>query len=78
MQSLDGRLSEFLDWIDRFPWPIGIKEAVRQRRMKSGAWAIDLGDGEREEMQRFLAWFEPWLAAVRDESIGKTGRQSGR
>jgi 4-hydroxy-tetrahydrodipicolinate synthase len=78
VQSLDKRLGEFIDWISKFPAPMGIKEAVRQRRIKSGATAIDLGGVEREQLEQFLSWFGPWLAAVRDECAIETGRSRGR
>lgn len=78
VQALDARLGEFIDRISMFPAPVGIKEAVRQRGIKSGAAAIDLGGQERERMEQFLSWFGPWLAAVRDECVIETGRSSGR
>jgi len=78
VEALDMRLGEFIDRISKFPAPVGIKEAVRQRRIKSGATAIDLGGEEREQMEEFLSWFRPWLAAVRDECVIETGRSRGR
>lgn len=78
VQAFDVRLREFIDAVLRFPVPVGIKEAVRLRRIKTGAWAIDLSGPEREQMEHFLAWFGPWLAAVRGECAIETGRHNGR
>jgi 4-hydroxy-tetrahydrodipicolinate synthase len=78
VHALDMRLGEFIDWISKFPAPVGIKEAVRQRGIKSGVTAIDLGGAEREHMEQFLSWLGPWLAAVRNECVMPTGRSSGR
>jgi 4-hydroxy-tetrahydrodipicolinate synthase len=77
VRALDIRLGEFIDYISMFPAPVGIKEAVRQRRIQSGATAIDLGGSERAQMDQFLSWFGPWLAAVRDECLTKAGRSRG-
>ena len=78
VQALDARLNEFVQHILRFPAPMGIKEAVRYRHIKAGPCSIDLGGAEQEQMKQFLAWFGPWLAAVREECMEGTGRHSGR
>ena len=78
VKKLDARVGEFVDWISKFPAPVAIKEATRQRRIKSGAPAIDLGETEKAQMEQFLAWFGPWLGAVREECVVETGRHRGR
>lgn len=74
--SLNGRLAEFTERILKLPAPMGIKEAVRQRRIKSGSGAIDLGGREREQMEEFASWFGPWLAKVRAECAMEMRRRS--
>jgi 4-hydroxy-tetrahydrodipicolinate synthase len=78
VQALDMRLGEFMDRISQFPAPVGIKEAVRQRGIKAGATAIDLGGQERQQMEQFLSWFGPWLTAVRKECVIGMRRLGGR
>jgi dihydrodipicolinate synthase/N-acetylneuraminate lyase len=63
-QRLEARLMEFLVWSDLFPWPAAAKEALKQRRLKSGALATPLGaEGERK-LEEFAEWFRGWLPAV--------------
>ncbi len=40
---LDARLKEFIAWIERFPAPVGVREAVALRGIKTGPHAIPLG-----------------------------------
>ena len=76
IEALDRRLHEFIARTQQFPAPIGIKEALTLRKIKSGAPAIDLGNQETEQRDEFLAWFRAWLTLVQDEC--KNGRPSGR
>jgi dihydrodipicolinate synthase/N-acetylneuraminate lyase len=78
VEALEVRVAEFVGQILKFPAPLGIREAARQRGVKAGVGAIDLGGEEREQMKRFVSWFGPWLAAVRDECRMQIGRSSGR
>ena len=76
LEALDARLHEFVAQAQRFPAPVGIKEALTLRKIKSGATAIDFGNQQAEQRDEFLAWFKPWLATVQNEC--KDGRPSGR
>ncbi len=61
---LEGRLMEFLAWSDLFPWPAAAKEALKQRKLKSGALATPLSaEGERK-LAEFGEWFQGWLPAL--------------
>jgi 2-dehydro-3-deoxy-D-pentonate aldolase len=63
-QRLDARVLEFLEWADLFPWPAAAKEALKQRKLKSGALATPLSaEGERK-LPEFAEWFRGWLPAV--------------
>jgi len=75
VEALDRRLHEFIAQTQKFPAPIGIKEALTLRKIKSGAPAIDLGNQETQQRDEFLAWFRAWLATVQDEC--KDGRPRG-
>lgn len=70
IEALDARLSEFADWISRFPAPMGIREAARQRKLNVGVPAIAPGEQEARHLDEFAAWFRPWLAAVQLECAG--------
>ena len=63
-QRLEARVMEFLAWSDQFPWPAAAKEALKQRKLKSGALATPLSaEGERK-LPEFAEWFRGWLPAV--------------
>lgn len=65
MQSrLLARIEEFLVWFFRFPAPVAIKEAMRLRKVNSGALAAPLGPEGTRMLAEFGAWFQGWLAAV--------------
>ena len=63
VESLNGRLTEFIDWIEQFPTPVGIKRAVTERGQKSGDTSLPLGAGTVEKLEAFAAWFREWIAA---------------
>ncbi len=64
IDRLAARLVEFVDWIEMFPMTVGIKEAVRQRRLKSGALAVPLGSAGERRLAEFGEWFRAWLPEV--------------
>lgn len=61
---LDSHVIEFLDWTDQFPFPVGIKEAARYRKLKMGAPAAPLGEQENRKLEDFRDWLANWLPAV--------------
>jgi 4-hydroxy-tetrahydrodipicolinate synthase len=69
-QRLESRLQEFLAWLDRFPAPVGVREATAVRGLKIGPPAVPLSAEKAKELDRFRCWFENWLPAV----IGECGR----
>ena len=48
-QRLEARMMEFLAWSDLLPWPAAAKEALKQRKLKSGALATPLERGRRPQ-----------------------------
>lgn len=66
-ERLNARLQEFIDRIMMFPAPVGIKEAVRQRKIKTGVLAAPLGDTGNERLVEFQRWFKEWLPVVLKE-----------
>jgi dihydrodipicolinate synthase/N-acetylneuraminate lyase len=61
---LAARLKEFVDWIEIFPMTVGIKEALKQRKLKTGALAVPLGEHGERKLAEFAEWFRGWLPMV--------------
>lgn len=61
---LECRLLEFLHWVEQFPAPVAIKEAVRLRKLKMGAWAVPIGKDLEPKLAEFGEWFLAWLPQV--------------
>ncbi len=64
IRRLEALLKELLDRLDVFPWPVAIKEAVRQRQLKAGALAAPLSQDDERKLEEFGAWFRAWLPEV--------------
>lgn len=64
---LDARLQEFLGWIDGFPAPVGIREALAARGLRTGPCAVPLGLHGQARLAEFGEWFKSWLPAVQKE-----------
>ncbi|MCS6953584.1 MAG: dihydrodipicolinate synthase family protein [Bryobacterales bacterium] len=65
---LEARLQEFLHAIAPFPVPIGIKEALAERGVKTGPHAVPLGKTASRRLAEFREWFHGWLPEVRREA----------
>jgi len=61
VQRLERRLQEFIEWLDRFPAPVGTREATAARGLKVGPLAIPLSAEKHREMEVFRGWFREWL-----------------
>ncbi|HYL78841.1 MAG TPA: dihydrodipicolinate synthase family protein [Bryobacteraceae bacterium] len=61
---LETLLAEFLERVEIFPWPAGVKHAARQRKLKTGALAAPLGPEGERKLAEFGEWFEDWLPGV--------------
>lgn len=64
-------LEEFIAWIDSFPTPVGVKEAVSIRGFKGGPPAAPLGKEAERKLGEFREWFQSWLPAVQREVRGR-------
>jgi 4-hydroxy-tetrahydrodipicolinate synthase len=64
-RALNDQLAEFVQWIERFPFPVGIKRAVELRGQKSAAPLTPLAPGTRQALEEFSAWFRTWLPQMR-------------
>ena len=65
--KLDSRLQEYIEHIGPFPVPVGIKESVRLRKIKTGAFAVPLGEHGDRRLAEFGDWFLNWLPMVLKE-----------
>jgi len=63
-QRLDLWLQEFLDWLDRFPPPVGVIAAASARGVKVGSFAVPLSPEKCAMLDRFQAWLHDWLPTV--------------
>jgi 4-hydroxy-tetrahydrodipicolinate synthase len=65
--ALNSRLQEYIERIGPFPAPVGIKESVRLRKIKTGAFAAPLGEPGDRRLAEFAGWFKNWLPEVLKE-----------
>ena len=63
-KELEVYLGEFIDWIERFPVPVGISAAVEARGAKVGPPAIPLTGAQDDALEEFRAWFTAWLPRI--------------
>lgn len=62
--ALQSNLTDFVDWIERFPTPVGVKRAVALRGQKSGDPSIPLARETSQALDEFSGWFPGWLAGL--------------
>jgi len=65
--ALNARLQEFIDRIEPFPAPVGIREAAGARGLKPGPHATPLGETAVKRLFDFRQWFTTWLPDVLEE-----------
>jgi 4-hydroxy-tetrahydrodipicolinate synthase len=65
VELLNTRLQELIDWIERFPVPVGIAAAVEARGIAVGPPAIPLTSEQFDSLEEFKSWFPAWLTEVK-------------
>ncbi|HWF07659.1 MAG TPA: dihydrodipicolinate synthase family protein [Bryobacteraceae bacterium] len=60
-EAMHARLLEFVEWADRFPYPVAIKRAVELRGQHSAPPLAPLGPEARAALDEFSKWFAAWL-----------------
>jgi dihydrodipicolinate synthase/N-acetylneuraminate lyase len=65
-QELQAHLSVFIEWIERFPVPVGISAAVEARGLKVGPAAIPLTAAQDDALEEFKAWLMNWLPYIEE------------
>lgn len=63
-QKLNAHLGEFLEWINKFPATLAIKQTAVARGWKLNHSAFPLDDGTKAELDAFHHWLRSWLPAV--------------
>lgn len=58
------KLGEFIDWIEHFPAPIGVKTAAAVRGRTCGPPSVPLSPEKCALLEEFQAWFRGWLPSV--------------
>lgn len=70
-----GLLAEFIERLDAWPVPWGLKLAAEARGLGRASFAIPLSDERKRQAEEFRDWFEPWWAGAA-ELHAATGRRS--
>lgn len=65
---LQKRLEEFIEQIDQFPTPIGVRAATEMRSVGFGPMATPLGAERERLLAGFREWFQGWLPVMRQEA----------
>ncbi len=65
---LQGRLEEFINQINQFPTPIGVRAATEVRCTDFGPLATPLGPEGERLLCEFKDWFKGWLPVIRQEA----------
>ncbi len=66
-RKLNVRLSEFVEWVNRFPATVAIKQAAVARGWKLNHFAFPLGEQTTADLATFHHWLHSWLPAVLSE-----------
>jgi 4-hydroxy-tetrahydrodipicolinate synthase len=70
VERLDARLSEFLEWTERFPAPVAIRAATECRGLRAGPHAVPLAPPKSRLLGEFCEWFGGWSKQVKREASG--------
>jgi dihydrodipicolinate synthase/N-acetylneuraminate lyase len=67
VQQLDFRLQEFVQWLEKFPATVGIKQAAVARGWKHDQLAVPLDEETAAISTAFRQWLQHWIPAVLSE-----------
>jgi 4-hydroxy-tetrahydrodipicolinate synthase len=59
--ELSEHLGTFIKWLDEFPVPMGIREALAERCFAVGPPAVPPSAEIEAKLSQYRAWFGPWL-----------------
>ncbi len=61
---LNAKLLEFVERVNRFPFPVAIKRAVELRGQKAGPPLVPLSPENQRALEEFSRWFTGWMPAA--------------
>jgi 4-hydroxy-tetrahydrodipicolinate synthase len=64
---LELRLRQFLEWTDKLPTPITVKEATAARGLKLGPHSLSCDGQLQRDVDAFREWFHGWLPQTLSE-----------
>jgi dihydrodipicolinate synthase/N-acetylneuraminate lyase len=64
---LNEQLQRFLDYVDRFPGSVGIKQAAVARGWNLEHVAVPLGPASTAELETFRSWLREWIPSILKE-----------
>jgi 4-hydroxy-tetrahydrodipicolinate synthase len=65
--EINTRLLEFIEQIEQFPAPLGIRRAIALRGKKCGPPFVPLSPAAAGRMEEFARWFAGWLSLAKEE-----------
>jgi hypothetical protein len=60
-------LEEFIEWLDKFPATVGIKQTAVARGWKHEEFAVPLDESTTETLSAFRQWLRNWIPTVLSE-----------
>jgi 4-hydroxy-tetrahydrodipicolinate synthase len=66
-QQLDLHLQQFVEWLDKFPTTVGIKQTAAARGWKHEQFAIPLDEQTTAILSAFRDWLRDWIPMVLSE-----------
>jgi 4-hydroxy-tetrahydrodipicolinate synthase len=64
---LEARLRQFIQWCDKMPTPMAVKEATALRGFKLGPHSLSCDGNMQRDVDAFREWFKGWLPTVLTE-----------
>ena len=61
---LQARMAEFLEWIEKFPGTVAIKQCAAHRGWPLGHFVFPLGQQTEADLAAFRHWLDDWLPVV--------------
>lgn len=66
-KRLNQRMAEFIEWVEKFPGTVAIKQCAAHRGWPLNHFAFPLGDETERELTAFRLWLDQWLPIVLSE-----------
>lgn len=64
-ERLEATRQELLEWLARFPLPVGVKTAVAARGIPTGPLSLPLAPPKQRRLEQFREWFKGWFPAAK-------------